>query len=119
MSFQSWKELQGHPNLQGTPDNFHCLVAALDINPGVECISRVFALLVHDLEIQVLILALRCHIILSRYVQGGAKGIKSTHRECIRDIWNLWARFTEIQIKMRFGMRRKIVDASNHPNKVT
>lgn len=119
MSCQSWKELQGHSNLQGTPDNFHCLVAALDINPGVECISRVFALLVHDLEIQVLILALRCHIILSRYVQGGAKGIKSTHRECIRDIWNLWARFTEIQIKMRFGMGRKIVDASNHPNKVT
>lgn len=94
-------------------------MAPLDINPGVEPISGVFALLVHDLEIQVLILALRCHIILSRYVQRRAKGIKSTHREHIRDIWNLWARFPEIQIKMRFRMRRKIVDAANHPNKVT
>ena len=43
-------------------------MAPLDINPEVEPVSGVFALLVHDLETQVLILALRCHIILSRYV---------------------------------------------------
>ena len=55
----------------------------------------------------------------ARHVQRHAKGIKSTHREHIRDIWNLWARFPEIQIKMRFRMRKKIVDAANHPNKVT
>lgn len=102
------------PNLQGKSNNSHCSEAATDINLDVELISRVFALLVHDLGLQALILALKWHIILSKCVQLGKKERKSTSRIYIL---NLWAWFPESWIKMIWNEKKR-VDVSNHSNKV-